>query len=69
MPGVFRPQTLADVLGVIQGQAVGNTDTSISGVGYFAEADDSAAMADLATATAGTNPAWGAATWGAVLWG
>lgn len=68
MPGVFRPTTLADVLGVIQGQAIGNTDTSISGIGYFAEADDAIAMADSATASAAANPAWGAGTWGAVTW-
>jgi hypothetical protein len=66
---VFRPSTLADVLGVIQQQAIGNTDTSVSGVGYFAEADETAALADSATATAGINPAWEAGTWGAVTWG
>lgn len=68
MPGVFRPSTLADVLNTIQQQAIGNTDTSVSGVGYIAEADDQMAMADSATATAGTNPTWNNGTWGAVTW-
>jgi hypothetical protein len=66
---VFRPSTLADVLGVIQQQAIGNTDTSVSGVGAFAEADETAAVADSATLTAGPNPAWDGGTWGAVIWG
>lgn len=69
MPGVFRPYTLADVLGTIQQQAQGDTDTSVSGVGYFAEADETVTSADSATATAGVNPAWEAGTWGTVVWG
>lgn len=68
MPGVFRPQTLADVLGVIQQQAVGNTDTSVSGIGSFAEVADTMAAADSVTATAQVNPAWDAGYWGSVLW-
>jgi hypothetical protein len=68
MPGVFRPYTLIDVLGQIQQQAIGDTDTSVSGVGYFAEADETMALADSVTATAGANPAWGGGTWGAVVW-
>jgi hypothetical protein len=68
MPGVFRPTSLADVLGTIQQQAQGDTDTSVSGVGYFAEAAETAASADSATAAAGTNPAYDAGTWGAVVW-
>jgi len=69
MPGVFRPYTLSDVLGTIQQQALGNTDTAVSGVGAFAEADETAALADSATLTAGANPAWDGGTWGAVTWG
>lgn len=69
MPGVFRPSTLADVINVIQQQAIGDTDTSVSGVGFFAEADEQMTMSDAATASGGTNPAWGAGTWGAVAWG
>lgn len=69
MPGVFRPYSLTDVLGTIQDQATGNTDTSTSGVGYFAEADETLSLADSATATAQVNPAWDNGTWGAVIWG
>jgi hypothetical protein len=68
VPGVFRPSTLADVLGVIQQQAIGDTDTSVSGVGYIAEADDTVTMADSATATAQANPTWGNGCWGACVW-
>ena len=68
MPGVFRPYTLADVLGQINQQAIGNTDTSVSGVGYIGEADEQMTLADTATATAGTNPTWNNGTWGAFTW-
>lgn len=68
MPGVFRPSTLADVLNTIQQQAIGDTDTSVSGVGYIAEADDQMTMADSATATAQTNPTWNNGYWGSVSW-
>ena len=68
MPGVFRPYSLADVLGTLQQQALGNTDTSVSGIGSIAEADESVTMADSATGTAALNPAYDAGTWGAVVW-
>lgn len=68
MPGVFRPSTLADVLNTIQQQAIGDTDTSVSGVGYFAEVDDSVTPADTVTATTQTNPTWGNGEWGSVTW-
>jgi pyridoxal/pyridoxine/pyridoxamine kinase len=69
MPGVFRPSTLADVLNTIQQQAIGDTDTSVSGVGYIGEADDQMTMSDSVTATAGANPTWGGGEWGSVAWG
>lgn len=70
MPGVYRPSSLADVLNVIQQQAIGNTDTSVSGIGYFAEADDQVAASDSAAATAvAVSPAWGSGEWGAFTWG
>jgi hypothetical protein len=68
VPGVFRPQNLSDVLNVIQQTAVGNTDTSVSGVGYFAEVDETLSISDSVSVTTGTNPAWGAGTWGCVTW-
>lgn len=69
MPGVYRPQTLADVLNVIQQTAIGNTDTSVSGVGYFAEADDQMTVSDSAAAAGQPNPAWDLGEWGAFSWG
>ena len=71
MPGVFRPYTLADILGSIQQQAQGNTDTSVSGVGTFAEADENlTALAD--SATAAVRPAslntWDNTGWGQFSW-
>lgn len=68
MPGVFRPYSLADVLGSMQQQAIGDTGTSVSGLGSLAEADETVTIADSATGTAGVNPAWDAGTWGAVIW-
>lgn len=68
MPGVYRPYSLADVLGTIQQQAMGNTDTSVSGLGSFAEDDETVPLADSATGTAAVNPAWDGGTWGAVTW-
>jgi hypothetical protein len=68
VPGVFRPSTLADVLGTLQQQAIGDTGTSVSGVGYFAEDDEMMAMADSATGSIGTNPTWGNGEWGSVTW-
>ena len=70
MPGVFRPSSLADVLNVIQQQAVGDTDTSAVGVASFAEANDQVTMADTASASAvAVSPAWGSGEWGAFSWG
>jgi hypothetical protein len=68
VPGVFRPYSLADVLGTIQQQALGDTDTSVSGLGTIAEADEAVSLAETVTATAQVNPAWGAGQWGSVVW-
>lgn len=66
MPGVYRPYTLTDVLGAIQQQAQGDTDTSVSGVGTFAEADDQ--MTPLAdSAAAALQPSF-AAGWDDTNW-
>lgn len=69
MPGVFRPQTLSDVLGVITGQAQGNTDTSVSGVGVFAEAQETTTATETAAGTVTVNQPWGEAIWGSLTWG
>lgn len=68
MPGVYRPYTLADVLGAIQGTNETNTDTSVSGVGYFAEDDETVSAADSATATVQALPGWSGGTWGTTGW-
>lgn len=65
---MFRPYTLADVLGQINQQAIGDTDTSVSGVGYVAEADETMTLADSATATTQTNPTWSNGEWGSTIW-
>jgi hypothetical protein len=67
--GISRPQTLPDVLNQLQGAAEGNTDTSTSGVGYFAEADEPLALADFATAVTQAMPAWNGGQWSALSWG
>lgn len=68
MPGVYRPYSLADVLGSMQQQAIGDTNTSVSGLGSLAEADETVTLADSATGTAAVNPAWDGGTWGAITW-
>lgn len=69
MPGVLRAATLPNVLNQISGQAQGNTDTSTSGVGNFAEADEQAALADSVTAMTQAAPAWDGGQWGQASWG
>jgi hypothetical protein len=68
VPGVYRPYSLADVLGSMQQQAIGDTDTSVSGLGSIAEADEAVPSAETVTATAAVNPAWDGGTWGAITW-
>ncbi len=67
--GVTRPVTLPDVLNQLQGQAEGNTDTSTSGVGFFAEADEQLALADSAAAFTQAPAGWQEGQWSAVTWG
>lgn len=69
MPGVFRPYTLTDVLGQLNEQNSQQQDTSISGVGFFAEADESATLTDSWTTTVQTPPGWDATVWGSFTWG
>ena len=58
MPGAYRPYTLTDILGTLQQQAIGDTGTSVSGVGYFAEADETVIMADSATLSVQAPATW-----------
>ena len=67
--GVFRPYTLADVLGTINEQATQPTGTVITTQSFFSETDDGMTSSDASTtATLTTNPTWGAGTWGFVEW-
>lgn len=68
MPGVYRPYTLVDVLGTITDQATQSQDTSVSGIGFFAEADETTILTDSWTSTVQTNSVWDAGVWGAVSW-
>lgn len=70
MPGVLRPYTLADVLATInqQSTATSATSGSVTGVGFFEEADEAVPVADSATATASAPAGWDAGVWGATLW-
>lgn len=70
MPGVFRPYSLADVLGTMNqqsGDQQGSQD-QISGLAEFAESDESTTWSDAMTTTAAVNPTWDGGTWGAVVW-
>ena len=69
MPGVSRPQTFTDVIAALTGQNANTADTSVSGVGAFAEADESMTLADSWTATTPVNPTWDNGTWGQFTWG
>lgn len=70
MPGVLRPYTLADVLATINQQSSASSvvSGSVTGVGFFSEADETVPLADSATATAGTPAGWDSGVWGATLW-
>ena len=71
MPGVYRPYTVADVIGSLQDGISGasNTDTTTSGVGNFTEADETLGITDSATVTAAANPTWDNGQWGQLTWG
>jgi hypothetical protein len=70
MPGVYRPYTLPDVLGSLQQQALGNTDTSVSGVGQYADAAETLApLSESVTATIQAPATWNNGQWGQFSWG
>lgn len=70
MPGVLRPYSLADVLGTLNTQSSASTATTgtITGVGFFAEADESMPMADTVTGSAAVPATWDHGVWGATVW-
>jgi hypothetical protein len=70
VPGVFRPYSLADVLGTLNEQSQGDTGgvDSVSGVGFFAETDENALVGDAMTTTVQVNPGWDQGVWGSMSW-
>lgn len=68
MPGVYRPYTWVDILRSLNGSNQSAADTSTSGVGYFAEADETVSCADAATALVTVNPTWDQAEWSSFAW-
>ena len=69
MPGVLRPYTLEDVLGAMNNQIQSAQQAElISGVGSFAEADETLTLADSATGAHSAPAGWDAGIWGATSW-
>ncbi len=69
MPGVLRPYNLIDVLATLNQQNTQLTGAQlISGLGDFAEADESLTSSDSASTSAQVPPGWDQSVWGAMLW-
>jgi hypothetical protein len=70
MAGVVRPYTLVDVLGTLNSQSTGSAtpSTTVSGVGFFAEADESSTSTDTASTQVGPLIGWDQQNWGAFSW-
>lgn len=70
MPGVVRPYTFADVLGTLNSQSLGSItpSTSISGVGFFAEADETSTSTDQVSTLVGPLIGWDQEDWGSFSW-
>jgi hypothetical protein len=67
--GLYRPMTWVDLLNSINGQNTSSADTSTSGLGYVAEADEQTTWADTATALVATSaPGWDQEVWGGWAW-
>lgn len=70
MPGVLRPYTLTDVIATLNGQSTAATpDTSINGIGVYAEDDDAVTVGDSWTSAVQANPTWDNGIWGQFTWG
>ena len=70
MPGVFRPYTLVDVLGVLNEQSTQQlTSTVTAAVAVFAQTGEGSTVHDTVTTTVQANPAWDSGVWGAATWG
>lgn len=71
MSGVLRAYSLADVLGTLNSQSSGGASSAtgtVTGVGFFSEADESVPMGDTVTAAAAVPAGWDGGVWGATVW-
>lgn len=70
MPGVYRPYSVADVIGSLQDGIAAATgqDAASSGLGYFTEADETLGITDSATVTAQAAATWDSGQWNAFSW-
>ena len=70
MPGVYRPYTISDILGTLNQQnAELNGSQMVTGIGTFAEVDETLGAIDSMTATAQLNAVYDAGQWGSFIWG
>lgn len=70
MPGVFRPYTLIDVLGVLNEQSTEQqTSTVAAAVALFAQTGEGSTVHDTMTTTVQASPAWDTGVWGSTTWG
>jgi hypothetical protein len=65
---VLRPYTLADVLGTLNQQNTAAVQAVVSGIGAFAEDDETIPTSDGAFITAAAPAGWDQGQWGATLW-
>lgn len=68
MPGTVRPYTLTDILGQLNSQSSQAQGSIVPLQGFFAPTNEQVTLADHLTATATTNPNWGAGVWGMSVW-
>lgn len=67
--GMYRPLTWVDLLQSINGQNSSSADTSTSGLGYVAEADEQTAWADAVTGIVLSGyPGWDQEVWTVGAW-
>lgn len=67
--GVYRPMTWVDLLNSINGTNSAAVDTSTSGLGYVAEADEQMTVADsVSTIVLTAYPGWDQEVWGGTAW-
>lgn len=68
--GVFRPQTLTDVLGALNTQSTTQdaSQTTVNGLAGFAEVDEGATISGSMAATAQVPSGWDQTLWGNAAW-